>query len=494
MKGQKLIIILVFALFVFGGCTPDIDKKGDVYYEIFTRSFNDSDGDGYGDLNGITEKLDYLDDLGVSGIWLMPIHSSPSYHKYDVADYYSVDPRYGTIEDLQNLITEAKDKNISIMLDLVINHTSNTHPWFKEFSSELSSGNFVKYHDYYVYSDSFKQGYTQLTGTEYYYNSMFSPNMPELNLDNPEVVTEIKNIIKFYIDLGIDGFRLDATYHYFEKETHKNVALLKELQDYALSLNPNFIMVGEAWSSRNEYVNYYDAGISTFDFALAGPTGELVTSIRTDNGSKFSNLVSNFNNTIKERNEDAVNSIFLSNHDMARAKGFFALEQDLKNAYSLLLMSPARPYLYYGDELEMRGSGRDENKRLGFNWDDKNITSRLKDADYDEYDQASLKEVKKDKESLYNHIKDVIEIRNNYDVFTNNSKTEVLELEKNLFNVLYYGENQKVLVVVNIGDNDVTFDVDNFSKITQKVGQVNSSAKNNSLTVTIEAGAIAIIE
>ena len=498
MKGQKLLTVLIFAFFVFSGCVSNpvhmTNKKGDVYYEIFVRSFNDSNGDGYGDLNGVTEKLDYLDDLGVSGIWLMPINPSPSYHKYDVKNYFDVDPRYGTLEDLKNLIVKAKEKNISIMLDLVINHTSKTHPWFKEFAHELTSGNHEKYYDYYVYSDTFKQGYTKLVGTKYFYNSMFSPNMPELNLDNSEVVAEIKNILKFYIDLGIGGFRLDATYHYFEKKTSENVALLKDLKDYANSLNSEVIMVGEAWSSRNEYIQYFNAGISTFDFNLAGPTGELATCIKTDNAKRFANLVSNYNNSVKDIEKTAVNSVFLSNHDMARAKGFFAFPQDLKNAYSLLLLSPARPYLYYGDELEMRGSGRDENKRLAFNWDNKNNTTRLKDADYDEYGQVSLKEVKKDKNSVYNHIKDIIAMRNNYDVFTNNVKTEVIKLQEELFNVVIYGETQKIMVAVNIADECLDFEVENFTKVAHKLGKSSSSLTENKLSVSLEPGSVVILE
>lgn len=500
MKGQKLVIVLIFAFFVLGSCVSasghmgSEDKKGDVYYEIFVRSFNDSNGDGYGDLNGVTEKLDYLDDLGISGIWLMPINTSPSYHQYDVENYFDVDSRYGTLEDLKNLVAKAKEKDISIMLDLVINHTSKTHPWFKEFSHELTSGNHEKYYDYYVYSDTFKTGYTKLVGTNYYYNSMFAPNMPELNLDNPEVVAEIKNIVKFYSDMGIEGFRLDATYHYFEKKTAKNVAFLKDLYDYAKSINNNVIMVGEAWSSRNEYVNYYDAGMSTFDFNLAGPTGELSTCVKTDNALRFSKLVSNFNNTIKEHNADAVNSVFLSNHDMARAKGFFVRSQDLKNAYSLLLLSPARPYFYYGDELEMRGSGKDENKRLAFNWDDKNIAARLKGADYDDYDQVSLKDVQKDKKSVYNHIKKIIAMRNNYDLFTNNVKTDVVELQNELYAVAFYGESEKILVVVNIGDESLDFEVADFTKIAHKVGKASSSLENGMLAVSLDAGSVIIVE
>ncbi len=130
--------------------TPENWWSNAVFYEIFVRSFNDSDGDGVGDFNGITQKLDYLQELGITAIWLMPIFPSPSYHGYDVTDYYDVNPQYGTMDDFKNLVAEAHKRDINIIIDLVINHTSDQHPWFKEAKKDPNS----PYRDWYIWSET----------------------------------------------------------------------------------------------------------------------------------------------------------------------------------------------------------------------------------------------------------------------------------------------------------------------------------------------------
>ena len=149
----------------------EINPLQDVYYQIFVRSFADSDGDGVGDLNGITQNLDYLEELGITALWLLPVHPSPSYHGYDVIDYYGINSDYGTMEDFENLVDAANEKDIKIVMDLVINHTSDQHPWFKDAISSTSS----PYRDYYVFNN----------GVPYSY---FVGGMMDLNFENPEVI------------------------------------------------------------------------------------------------------------------------------------------------------------------------------------------------------------------------------------------------------------------------------------------------------------------
>src|SRR5919109_147792 len=168
-----------------------------VFYEIFVRSFYDSDGDGIGDFNGITSKLDYLNDgdpntttdLGITGLWLMPIHPSPSYHGYDVTDYYDVNPEYGTLDDFKSLIDEAHQRGIRITIDLVLNHTSSKHPWFEQAQDTTSP-----YRQWYVWSATPLGGqyWHYGSGQEYYY-ARFGVGLPDLNYANPEVVKEMKN-------------------------------------------------------------------------------------------------------------------------------------------------------------------------------------------------------------------------------------------------------------------------------------------------------------
>ena len=205
-----------------------IDDNFRNYYQIFVGSFCDSSDDGIGDLNGITSKLDYIQDMGFNGIWLTPIMPSRSYHKYSVEDYYSIDPQFGTMEDFENLSAECDKPVISLLIDLVMNHSSRYHPWFESASqslrqepcgapaeedclSETLCPVHNKYVGYYYFEDEKPAGSAAWyqTGTKWY-QAVFSENMPELQLDNPDVREEFEQIAKFWLDKGIGGFRLDA--------------------------------------------------------------------------------------------------------------------------------------------------------------------------------------------------------------------------------------------------------------------------------------------
>ena len=214
-----------------------------VYYSVFVQSFYDSNGDGIGDIPGLVTKLDYLKDLGVRGLWLLPVHPSPSYHKYDITDYYSIHPDYGTLDDYKTLVEEAHKRNMVVLLDLVINHTSNLNPWFQE----ASKGPANRYRDYYIWSDNpddFKAepfhwhslrdpNGKPMAGSKYY--GFFWWEMPDLNFENHEVRREIFKIASFWMkDVGVDGFRLDAAkYIYPENQPEKNIQWWKEFRDEA---------------------------------------------------------------------------------------------------------------------------------------------------------------------------------------------------------------------------------------------------------------------
>ena len=174
-----------------------IDDNYRNYYEIFVFSFADSNNDGIGDFNGVTSKLDYIKDMGFNGIWLMPINTASSYHKYDVIDYYNVDPNYGTLADLTNLLTKAHEKGIKVILDLVINHTGEGHPWFQDAKNYIKSYGYPggDFGDFYNFSTSYNSGYSAISGTNYFYEAQFWSGMPDLNLDSANVKREISNII-----------------------------------------------------------------------------------------------------------------------------------------------------------------------------------------------------------------------------------------------------------------------------------------------------------
>lgn len=367
------------------------EQPSTVFYEIFVRSFYDSDGDGIGDLKGITEKLDYLndgnpetkDDLGIGGIWLMPINPSPSYHGYDVTDYLTINPEYGTMEDLQTLISEAHKRDIKIIMDLVVNHTSSQHPWFVD-SAKNKDG---KYRDWYVWAEDQGRQSTGASatgsGTAWHsllgshYLGAFWDGMPDLNFDNPEVRSEMKNIGKFWLEQGIDGFRLDAAKHIYEDllsdkseaTTAKNVAWWQEFRESMIEVNPEAYIVGEVWENSAVTVGAYldQAFNSSFNFDLAG---SLLNSAKTekDSGAAFT-LERTYKLYSTISNNNFTDAIFLSNHDQNRVMSQVGNNPNhAKMAAAMLLTLPGNPFIYYGEEIGMLGVKPDEGIREPMRW------------------------------------------------------------------------------------------------------------------------------
>ena len=221
-----------------------------VFYEIFVRSFYDtSGGDGIGDLNGLIEKLDYLQDLGVTGLWLMPIHPATSYHGYDVKDYYSINPDYGTLDDFKRLLAEAKKRNIRVIIDFVLNHTSQEHPWFVA-SQDAQSPN----RSWYVWSktDPGQPHWHRAANGDYYYG-FFGEHMPDLNYTNPEVTARMEDVARFWLqEIGVDGLRLDAAKYLVEEGTvvqnsDSTHQWYRNFRPEYKQYNPDAMTIGEVW-------------------------------------------------------------------------------------------------------------------------------------------------------------------------------------------------------------------------------------------------------
>jgi trehalose synthase len=251
--------------------------KNAVFYEISVRAFKDSNGDGNGDLRGLTQKLDYLQTLGVDCIWIMPIYPSPLKDDgYDIADYYSVDKAFGSLDDLKELIQSAHARDIRIVMDLVLNHTSDEHPWFQASRSDRNS----PYRDYYVWNDTdqkYKDARVIFVDTEpsnwtwdkktgQYYWHRFYASQPDLNFDNPKVQEEMLNVARFWLDLGIDGFRADAVPYLIEREgtncenlpeTH---VFLKRLRSFMDKHYPGRILLCEANQYPEDVRPYFGDG------------------------------------------------------------------------------------------------------------------------------------------------------------------------------------------------------------------------------------------
>ena len=363
-----------------------IDDNYRNYYEIFVYSFYDSNGDGIGDINGITEKLDYIEEMGFNGIWLMPIMPSNTYHKYNVDNYYDIDPAYGTLEDFQNFLDECHARGINVIIDLVMNHTSSTHPWFKEaveYIKNLPEGatpseEECKYYGYYNFMTKSSGGSHRIVGTNYFYEGEFTSSMPDTNLANPAVREEFENIAKFWIDMGVDGFRMDAVMHFSETDMNFNIETISWFYDYCLTLNPDFYMVSEVWSGQGTIESYYKSSIpSYFNFALADAEGTLVSVGRGGStATAFAKKMLSCQEDYSASNPDYIDAPFITNHDMGRVANMLMNDPNkLKMTGGLLLTMSGSPFVYYGEEIGMKSSGsKDENKRLPMVWSKNDTT------------------------------------------------------------------------------------------------------------------------
>jgi alpha-amylase len=357
--------------------------RGAVCYEVFVRSFQDSDGDGVGDLNGLIRKLDYINDgnpatqrdLGASCIWLMPISESPSYHGYDVVDYYSVDREYGTNDDFKRLMAEAHRRGIRVLVDMVLNHSSSEHPHFVEASRDPAS----PYRDWYLWSPR-HPGVKNPWGTDNwhrspvrdeYYFALFWSGMPDLNVENPAVVAEDKKIADFWLtEMGVDGFRLDAIKHLVEADRGARVEHLPGthvfLRDYAAhvaSVKPDAYTVGEVWDSIGAILPYYpDQLTSHFMFELSDAI------LNAANTGSAARLLPGYLR-LQEALPGYRYSPFLRNHDESRTMTVLGGDADkAKLAAALLLTLPGLPFLYYGEEIGIAGDKPDENLRTPMQW------------------------------------------------------------------------------------------------------------------------------
>ncbi|NLC96904.1 MAG: alpha-amylase [Erysipelotrichaceae bacterium] len=459
----RKVVLSFLLLLSLVGCQKEV-YDSDVYYEIFVGSFNDSNNDGIGDLNGVIEKLGYLKSLGIKGIWLMPIMESDTYHKYDVNDYYKIDSDYGTMEDFKKLVKKADNLGIDIIIDLPLNHTSDTHSWFVEAKTHVLNGTCDTSDkcNYYNFSETQESGYEYLVNNVYY-EARFWSEMPDLNLSDENLRKEIEEIVNFWLDTGIKGFRLDAILYYYQNNVGDNNEFVSWLMDVIHNKKENAFVVGEVWSSNNVILDHYNSGIdSLFDFGISGQEGAIAKAINSSNGKYLSeNVLSNFNQ-IKSINDKAINSIFLSNHDQSRSAGYYNDLNKQKLAASLYLLSPGIPFIYYGEEIGMKGSGKDENKRLAMLWGKENDANNPINSDYPSQINSSVKLQEKDKDSLLNHYKKVISLRNKYIVNKNVNKYEVDN--QNIFALDYDG----IIVLINLNEDNVIVNID--KKIIGQIG------------------------
>ncbi len=419
----SIVICMLLAFSVFAGCgaekadegypteTNIIDDSYRNWYEIFVYSYADSDGNGVGDIKGMTEKLDYIKELGYNGIWLMPIMPSPSYHKYDVTDYYSIDPQYGTLEDFEAFIDAAHERDIWVIIDLVVNHTSSEHPWFLDSLTSDSD-----HRQWYNWTDKRTTGYSSYRGDySQYYECRFVDTMPDLNLDNPEVRQEIRNIMKFWLsDMDVDGFRLDAITSYYTGAPQKNTEFLSFINEESEKIKPGCFVVGEAWTDLVSIAGYYESGVDAFFcFPTSQQTG-YIASVLSPTAKEPARSYEGVLTSIQDAfGEDAIQANFLGNHDTSRTGSFLPKVEKLKFAEGLLAMMSGGCFTYYGEEIGMCGSGDDPNKRIGMLWTTEDETTYNPPGTTNaRYKYPGVAEQQADEQSIYNYYKHAMLLRN----------------------------------------------------------------------------------
>ena len=357
-----------------------------VVYQIWPRSFKDSNGDGIGDINGVISKLDYLQDLGINCIWFSPLYKSPQKdYGYDISDYYSIAPEYGTMDDFKRLIAECKKRNIKIIMDLVINHTSDQHEWFlKSLEGDK------KYHDYYFWrkgkrkrppnnwmssfpGDAWK--YRKETGE--YYLHLFAVEQPDLNHDNPEVREEVKKIMNFYLDLGVDGFREDVIVYISKKEGLPNgfpIPVMRGFENYTEGPNlhkylaeyrqeikkRDAIQIGEAPMMTPKKAMKYIAGedrVLDMVFGFEHVQADCIGAAVVKTGFKLKKLKKAYNRWQKGLYGRAWNTNFLENHDIPRIVSRYGSEDYRADSAKALAITYAfltgTMFIYQGQEIGM---------------------------------------------------------------------------------------------------------------------------------------------
>lgn len=458
-----------------------------VFYEIFVRSFMDSDGDGIGDLQGLISQLDYLndgdpttsDDLGITGIWLMPVTEAASYHGYDVIDYRTVHADYGTNDDFQQLVEEAHARGIAIIIDLVVNHTSAQHSWFQQALDPESDKA-----DWYIFEDE-DPGWRTPWGSQAWHQlddgrwvlGLFGGDLPDLNLRNPEVTAELHDIARFWLeDMGVDGFRLDAAKHLIEdssltNHTPETHAWLAAFDAFITDVNPASLTIGEIFGDPlNVIARYVDNGEldMTFSFPLADAMRQSAT---LGNNRNVRQIQRETLRTFPGGNYAA----FLTNHDQARIMSqLVGNVGKARVAASLLLTQPGLPFLYYGEEIGMTGPKPDPNIRTPMQWTDDPVTAGFTDGTpwrppQNDVTTINVAAQTDDPDSLLAHYRALIHLRNASPALHAGELIPVDSSDNALYGYIRQSDAQTLLVLVNLSNDpisDYTLELDEESILT----------------------------
>ena len=494
--------------------------KKAVVYQIYPKSFQDSNGDGFGDLQGIIKRLDYLETLGINAIWLSPVFKSPQADNgYDISDYRDIDPTFGSLDDMEELINEAKKHKIRIMMDLVLNHSSNEHRWFKE--AKKSKDN--PYHDYYIWRDG-EEGMPPSdmkavfggSAWEYvpeigqYYFHQFLPEQPDLNWENPKVRSAIYDMILWWMDKGVGGFRMDVI-DQIAKEPDKRITINgPRLQEYFKELSKetfqkgDLITVGEAWGADTERAKLYSNPDGS-EFSMVFQF-EHIGLDQKEGGEKwdlaplpFKKLKKIMAHWQNELYNCGWNSLFWDNHDLPRIVSRWGNDREyrVESAKMLAILlhgMQGTPYIYQGEELGMtnvqydiedykdceiinmyherleKGYSKDEimksiyakgrdNARTPMQWDDTENAGFTTGTPWikvnDNYDKINARSQVDDPDSIFSCYRKLVELRKDYPVFVDGKFTLLLEDDENIFAYSRKNEEKTMIVVCNFFDKEI---------------------------------------
>ena len=456
-----------------------------VFYEIFVRSFRDSDGDGVGDLAGLTSQLDYLNDgdpltrtdLGVDALWLMPIQTSPSYHGYDVTDYKAINPDYGDLADFDRLLQQAHRRGIKVIIDFVLNHSSSQHPWFRQARAPGSAQR-----DFYIWRDAPDTRWRRPwdganvwhSSANGYYFGIFWSGMPDLNLEHPEVDANMLDAMRFWLDRGVDGFRVDAVRYLLQTDdgqladipaTHAYVqGLRRRTADF-----PEAVWVAEAWTDTAKVAQYYGREGDEFQLAFSfDVAGAIKSSINDGNRATLNQALAEAGRAFADRGFEAP---FLSNHDMARVMRELGADAGkMRVAAATLMAMPGTPFVYYGEEIGMRGgaSNRDEDKRTPMHWTDEGPGYGFTTADRTWHPSpeavgVSVAAQRNQAGSLWTLYRDLIQLRHQRSALAEGTATlpAVIDGDRGVFALLRSAGEDRLLFVANFnGAAAAAFTVD----------------------------------
>ena len=436
-----------------------------VFYEVFVRSFYDQNGDGKGDLKGLTAKLDYLNDgdstthsdLGITGIWLMPIMQSPSYHGYDVTNYRIVNSDYGTNADFAAFIQAAHNRGIKVIIDLVMNHTSDQNPWFIQSAASATSS----YRNWYRWSATNPGGSWNLKNGSYYY-AVFGSGMPDLNYSNADVKAEMFDVARFWLqDMHADCFRLDAVKYIFEtatqtEDTPETFQFWKDFRTSYKTVNPNAFAVGEAWTATNIIKKYVEN--NGLDYCFEFPLASALINA-ANNGDAA---------TLAMRVDEAMASYpflqfgtFLTNHDQDRVMSILGNNvSKAKLAAQLLLSFPGIPFIYYGEEIGTIGPKPDENIRTPLQWDSSAnagfSTATPWRAPQSDYNTKNIVAQQRDNTSLWNVYNKMIQLRTSEPALRRGNYTSINSNSSFAFAFMRQYQNETIFVVSNLSATELT--------------------------------------